>query len=75
MMALAPISAPFWTIRSIAWRRVSSSRLVYSWISPPPMRPQARHEVAPEAAAADDDAEHWPFVSATRYPAMNGAVG
>ena len=40
--ALAPTSVAFWTILSIAWRRVSSSRLVYSWISPPTMERRPR---------------------------------
>src|SRR4029453_16324639 len=34
--ALAPRTVAFRTRRSSAWRRVSSRRLVYSWISPPP---------------------------------------
>src|SRR6185295_3871294 len=35
-IAFAPVSVALRINRSSAWRRVSSSRLVYSWISPPP---------------------------------------
>ena len=55
--AFAPISVAFWTSRSSAWRRVSSSRLGVLVDLAAAERAEAGHQVAAEAAAADDEPE------------------
>ena len=69
MIAFAPTMVAFWTIRSIAWRRVSSRRLVYSWISPPPSERSPAITLPPIPRLRTTRPNTWPFVSTTRQPA------
>jgi hypothetical protein len=55
--AFACLSFAFFTRRSTAWRRASSSSCVYSLISPH-KRTQPRHDVAAEAAASHNDTKY-----------------
>ena len=57
MTAFAPISVAFWTIRSSAWRRVSSRSCRVLVDLAAHDRAEAGREVAREAAAAHDEAE------------------
>src|SRR6185437_13217016 len=53
-MAFAPIVVAFSTSRSSAWRRASSSRRVYSWISPPTMVRKPAMMLPPRPRLHDD---------------------
>src|SRR5207248_7603923 len=57
-----------------AWRLVSSSSSVYSWISPPTSERRPAAMVPPSPRLRTTSPKTWPFVSATRWPATNGAV-
>src|SRR5665811_2447155 len=64
--ALPPTSVALRTSRSIAWRRVSSSSSVYSWISPPPMERSPAMMLPPRPRLRTTSPKTIPFVSTTR---------
>src|SRR6185503_9600780 len=74
MTALAPIRVAFLTRRSRACRRVSSRSSVYSLISPPPSDRSPAIRLPEKPRLRTTSPKTWPFVSVTRWPAMNGAV-
>src|SRR4029077_15361908 len=67
--ALAPITRAFSTIRSIAWRRVSSTSRVYSTISPPAMVRRLAMMLPARPRLRTTTPKTWPRAHFTSYPA------
>jgi len=63
--ALAPMARAFSTMRSIAWRRVSSTRRVYSTISPPPSERRPAMMLPPRPRLRTTTPNTWPRVCLT----------
>src|SRR5271166_6696541 len=61
------MAVAFWTSRSKAWRRASSSNCVYSWISPPTIERSPANHITAQAPAPHDHSE-------TLSERLNGAV-
>ena len=73
-MASAPITVAFWTIRSIAWRRVSSRSEVYSWISPPTSERKKAARLPARPRLRTTRPKTWPLASTIRWPVRYGVV-
>ena len=73
-MAFAPIIAAFCDIRSVAWRRASSSICVYSVISPPTRERRPATKLPPMPRLRTTTPKTCPSVRATRCPAMKSVV-
>src|SRR6185312_12617205 len=72
--ALAPMAVALRTSRSTAWRRVSSSSWVYSWISPPTMERRLATMLPPRPRERTTTPKTWPSVLARRVPGMFSVV-
>src|SRR5205807_6175522 len=72
--AFAPIAVAFWTIRSMACRRASSSSSVYSTISPPPIDRSVATMLPPSPRLRTTSPKTCPFISTIRCPVTSSVV-
>ena len=73
-MALAPMAVALATMRSVAWRRASSSIWVYSLISPPTIERRPAMMLPPRPRLRTTTPKTWPRVVTVRCPAMFSVV-